>query len=116
MAFETGETARRHKSVLRFKTALEDMSAEELNESMAHFVFEVKKQDGQEYPRNFLYGLVCEIQRYLRTQCESSSWPKNFGNKISFKVSCAGSTYSSKASIVRIKYVNFDLYTFVRAI
>ena len=45
------------------------MSAEELNESMAHFVFEVKKQDGQEYPGNSLHGSVCGIQRYLKTQC-----------------------------------------------
>ena len=45
------------------------MPAEELNESMAHFVFEVKIQDGQEYPGNSLYGLVCGIHRYLKTQC-----------------------------------------------
>jgi hypothetical protein len=35
----------------------------------AHFVFEVKKQDGEEYTANCLHGLVCAIQRYLKTQC-----------------------------------------------
>ena len=36
---------------------------------MPDFVFEVKKQDGTEYPANSLHGLVCAIQRYLKSQC-----------------------------------------------
>ena len=73
-AFETWRLNREKiglhdKSIRSFKTSLENMSAEELNDSMAHFVLEVKKQDGQEYPANSLHGLVCEMQRYLKTQC-----------------------------------------------
>ena len=73
-AFETWRSKRekialRDKSIRCVKTPLENMSAEELNESMAHFVSEVKKQDSQEYPANSLHGLVCAIQRYLKTQC-----------------------------------------------
>ena len=32
------------------------------------FLF-LKKQDGTEYPGNSLHGLVCAIQRYLKSQC-----------------------------------------------
>ena len=73
-AFETWRSNREkiachNESVRSFTTRLENMSADELNESMPHFLFEVKKQDGQEYPANSLHGLVCGIQRYLKTQC-----------------------------------------------
>ena len=52
-----------------FKTPLENISADELNESISYFVFEVKKQDGREYPANSLHSLVSSLQRYLKTQC-----------------------------------------------
>ena len=45
------------------------MSADEINDSMSHFVFELKKQDGTEYPGNLLNGLVYSIQCYLKGQC-----------------------------------------------
>ena len=57
------------KKIRCFKTPLENMSAEELNESISYFVFEVKKQDGREYPANSLHSLVSSLQRYLKTQC-----------------------------------------------
>ena len=45
------------------------MLAHELNDSISLFVFEVKTQDGTGYPGNSLHGLVCAIQRYLKSQC-----------------------------------------------
>lgn len=57
------------KTIRCFKTPLENMSADELNESISYFVFEVKKQDGTEYPANSLHSLVSSSQRYLKTQC-----------------------------------------------
>ena len=85
-AFETWRSNRekisRHdESVRSFKTRLENMSADELNESMPYFLFEVKKQDGQEYPANYLHGLVRGIQRYLKTQCGKNF---HFSNDDSF--------------------------------
>ena len=61
--------ALRDRSIRCFNTLLIDMWADEISDSMSHFVFEVKKQDGTEYPGNSLHGLVCSIQRYLKTQC-----------------------------------------------
>ena len=51
---------------------LQSMSAAELNDSISLFVFEVKKQDGTKYPGNSLHGLVCAIQRYLKSQCSKN--------------------------------------------
>ena len=48
---------------------LQYMSAAELSNLISLFVFEVKKQDGTEHPGNSLHGLVCAIQRYLKSQC-----------------------------------------------
>ena len=48
---------------------LQYMSAAELTNSISLFVFEVKKQDSTEHPGNSLHGLVCAIQRYLKSQC-----------------------------------------------
>ena len=61
--------ALRDRCIRCFKTPLKDMSADVINDSISHFVFEVKIQDGTEYPGNSLHGLVCSIQRYLKTQC-----------------------------------------------
>ena len=66
MAFEPGKKLVMMSQFVRLKP---NMSTDELNESMPHFLFEIKKQDGQEYPTNSLHGLVCGIQRYLKTQC-----------------------------------------------
>ena len=57
------------KKIHCFKSPLENMSAEELNESISYFVFKVKKQDGRENPANSLHSLVSSSQRYLKTQC-----------------------------------------------
>ena len=57
------------KTIRCFKTPLENMLADELNELISYFVFEVKKQDGREYPANSLHSLVSSLQRYLKTQC-----------------------------------------------
>ena len=56
-------------SIRCFPMPLQYMSAAELNDSISLFVFEVKKQDGTEYPGNSLHGLVCAIQRYLKSEC-----------------------------------------------
>ena len=61
--------ALRDNSVACFKTPLQNMTLDELNESISYFVFEVKKQDGTEYPANSLHGMVCAIQRYLKSEC-----------------------------------------------
>ena len=39
------------------------------NVLQARFVFKEKKQDGEEYHGKSLYGLVCGIQTYQKTQC-----------------------------------------------
>ena len=57
------------KTIRCFQTPLENMLADELNELISYFVFEVKKQDGREYPANSLHSLVSSLQRYLKTQC-----------------------------------------------
>ena len=56
-------------SIHRFPMPLQYMSAAELNYSISLFVFEVKKQDGTEYPGNSSHGLVCAMQRYLKSEC-----------------------------------------------
>ena len=69
VAFNQRKMVVSDKKIRCFKTPLENMSAEELNKSISYFVFEVKKQDGREYPANSLHSLASSLQRYLKAQC-----------------------------------------------
>lgn len=39
----------------------------ELERALKHFIFEAKRQDGNDYPPNTLYNIVCGINRYIRS-------------------------------------------------
>ena len=45
--------------------SLEHMSANKLNSWLSKFVCEVAKQNGERYPPNSLYLLICVINRHL---------------------------------------------------
>lgn len=59
------------KSIKIFAGAIDEMVASELNDALSFFVFEVKKQDGSDYPANSLFGLVSSIQHYLKMKGKS---------------------------------------------
>ena len=44
---------------------INDLSGEELAHHLCNFIFEVRKQDGSEFPPNTLHHLVSGIQRHL---------------------------------------------------
>ena len=46
--------------------SLEVMSDEELNRSLALFVCEVRRANGNKYPPNTLHGMVASIRHYLK--------------------------------------------------
>ena len=45
---------------------IEELSLPDLAEHLSHFVIEVRKKNGDEFPPNSLHHIVCGIQRYLR--------------------------------------------------
>ena len=47
-------------------TPITTLSKSSLDEEMSHFVLEVRKRDGNEYPPNTLYHIICGIMRHLR--------------------------------------------------
>ena len=47
---------------------IDEMSDEMLDFTLARFVAEVKKEDGQEYPGKTLYEILSSIQMYLHVQ------------------------------------------------
>ena len=49
---------------------IDEMSDEMLDFTLARFVAEVRKEDGQEYPGKTLYEILSSIQMYLRVQCK----------------------------------------------
>ena len=49
---------------------IDEMSDEMLGFTLARFVAEVRKEDGQEYPGKTLYEILSSIQMYLRVQCK----------------------------------------------
>ena len=49
---------------------IDEMSNEMLDLTLARFVAEVRKEDGQEYPGKTLYEILSSIQMYLRVQCK----------------------------------------------
>ena len=49
---------------------IDEMSEEMLDFTLARFVAEVRKEDGQEYPGKTLYEILRSIQMYLRVQCK----------------------------------------------
>ena len=52
------------------KQDIDEMSDEMLDFTLARFVAEVRKEDGQEYPGKTLYEILSSIQMYLRVQCK----------------------------------------------
>ena len=52
------------------KPDIDEMSDEMLDFTLARFVAEVRKEDGQEYPGKTLYEILSSIQMYLRVQCK----------------------------------------------
>ena len=59
---------------------LEDMTIDEINNSVSRFIIEVKKMDGTEYPADTLYSLVISVQLYM----DSIGRPYKFLNDESF--------------------------------
>ena len=51
---------------------MDEMSDEMLDFTLARFVAEVGKEDGQEYPGKTLYEILSSIQIYLRVQCKQN--------------------------------------------
>ena len=49
---------------------IDEMSDEMLDFTLARFVAEVRKEDGQEYPGKTVYEILSSIQMYLRVQCK----------------------------------------------
>jgi hypothetical protein len=44
---------------------LETMTAEEMNTMLSHFVMEIRKKDGSEYPANSVYSVMTGVLRHL---------------------------------------------------
>ena len=49
---------------------IDEMSDKMLDFTLARFVAEVRKEDGQEYPGKTLYEILSSIEMYLRVQCK----------------------------------------------
>ena len=45
---------------------LETMENTEMNDWLCHFILEIRKKDGTEYPPNTIHHIVCGIMRHLR--------------------------------------------------
>ena len=46
------------------------MTETELNDNLSHFVLEIRKTDGNEYPPDTVYHICCGIMRYLHLECQ----------------------------------------------
>ena len=46
------------------------MTEIELNDNLSHFVLEIRKKDGNEYPPDTVYHICCGIMRYLSLECQ----------------------------------------------
>ena len=65
---------------------IDEMSDEMLDFTLARFVAEVRKEDGQEYPGKTLYEILSSIQMYLRVQCKRNI--TLIGNVVSYQFLC----------------------------
>ena len=52
---------------------IEEMSEEQLDFVWARFVSEVKREDGNQYPRKTFYEMMCSIQTFLRVKCKRNA-------------------------------------------
>ena len=76
--FEEWKTEQRNEAFLEqdysgepvIQEDINEMSDEMLDFTLARFVAEVRKEDGQEYPGKTLYEILSSIQMYLRVQCK----------------------------------------------
>ena len=64
----------RNEAVLKEDYSGELVFQEDIDEmldfTLARFVAEVRKEDGQEYPGKTLYEILSSIEMYLRVQCK----------------------------------------------
>ena len=64
----------RNEAVLKEDYSGEPVFQEDIDEmldfTLARFVAEVRKEDGQEYPGKTLYEILSSIEMYLRVQCK----------------------------------------------
>ena len=51
---------------LPFSSLLSDLTLSEMNFWLSRYVLEIRKKDGDPYPPNTIYQLVCGLQRFLK--------------------------------------------------
>ena len=56
----------RHPWLEVIENSVELMSDDELNQTLACFICEIRKTDGSKYPPNTLYGIIAAIQHFLK--------------------------------------------------
>ena len=49
---------------------LHDVPRELLSRVLSHFVFEIRRQDGKDYPPGTINGIMCGIMRHFRDECD----------------------------------------------
>lgn len=45
------------------------VSKDTVSRALSHFVFEIRWQDGKEYPPGSIHGIMCGVMRYLQDDC-----------------------------------------------
>ena len=45
------------------------MGTDLLIQVLSHFVYEIRRKDGKDYPPASIYGIMCDVIRYLRDDC-----------------------------------------------
>lgn len=48
---------------------LPTVSIDAFQNTLSHFVYEIRRKDGKQYPSNTIYGIMCGIIRYFREEC-----------------------------------------------
>ena len=48
---------------------LPNSSKDTVSRTLCHFVFEIRRCDGKEYPPGSIHGIMCGIMRYFRDDC-----------------------------------------------
>ena len=72
-------------------TELANASNELISCTLCHFVFEIRRRDGKEYPPGSIHGTMCEIMRYFRGECNRPD--------LNFLRKKTSSTFCAEASI-----------------
>ena len=50
-------------------SSLPNVGTDLLIQVLSHFVYEIRRKDGKEYPPSSIYGIMCGVMRYLRDDC-----------------------------------------------